>query len=350
MLPCVIRNRGAINHTKDSRLHGRKKRIVVQTQSIETLKNVQIMQLLRKSTRLILPGLLATSLMLPCFALELEPRQWSHLPVGSNFAGIGYAYTEADIFADPVLLLEGVEMELQTWAGKYIRTFELLEKSARIDLTQGYQQGEWTGLLDGVPASASRSGWSDTFLRLAVNLYGAPPLSGREFADYRSDMKDDTIIGMGLVVRLPTGDYMEDKLINLGQNRFVFRPQVGINHTRGKWTAEATGAVALYTDNDEFYNGKTREQEPIYIVHGHLSYTFRPGLWVGAGVGYDYGGESTISGVEKDDKKQDVAWALRFSYPVNRHSGFKVAYIGSRTQESTGLDSDTLTAGLSFSW
>jgi hypothetical protein len=103
-------------------------------------------------------------------------------------------------------LLEDVEMKLQTWAGKYIRTFELFDKSARIDLIQAYQQGEWTGLLDGVPASVSRSGWSDTLLRLAVNLHGAPPLSGKEFAAYRSGKKADTIVGMGLVVRLPTGE------------------------------------------------------------------------------------------------------------------------------------------------
>jgi hypothetical protein len=108
--------------------------------------------------------------------------------------------------------------------------------------------------------------------------------------------------------------------------------------------------VAFHTDNDEFYNGKKLEQEPTYIIHGHLTHTFRPGLWVGVGVGYDYGGESTVNGVEKDDKKQDVAWALRISYPINRHAGLKFAYIGSRKLESTGLDSDTLTTSLSISW
>jgi Putative MetA-pathway of phenol degradation len=318
--------------------------------SMETLKNMQTMQLRFNLSRFIIPGLLAWSLVQPCFALDLEPRQWSHLPVGANFAGFGYAYTKADIAFDPVLLLEDVQMDLKTWVGKYIRTFEVFDKSARIDLTQAYQQGDWTGLLNGSPASTSRSGWSDSYVRLAVNLYGAPPLRGKAFAAYRSGVKDDTIIGMGLVVRLPTGEYMDDKLINLGQNRFTFRPQIGINHTHGKWTAEVTGEVAFYTDNDEFFNGNTLEQKPTYIVHGHLIHTFRPGLWVGASVGYDYGGESTINGIEKDDSKQDVAWALSLACPINRYSGLKFTYIGSRKLESTGLDSDTLAASLSLSW
>jgi hypothetical protein len=311
------------------------------------------MQITRPAFRFlkfILPALFAACLALPCIAMEFEPRQWSHLPLGTNFAGIGYAYTDADISFDPVLLLEDVNMELHTWAGKYIRTFELFEKSARIDLTQAYQEGEWTGLLDGAPASTSRSGWSDTFVRLAVNLYGAPPLERREFVAYRSGLREETIVGMGLVVRLPTGEYMDDKLINLGQNRFAFRPQLGISHTRGKWTTEVTGEAAFYTDNDEFFNGNKLEQAPLYIIHGHLIYTFRPGLWVSASAGYDNGGENTINGVKKDDNKQDVGWALSFACPINRQAGIKATYIGSRKLESTGLDSDTLIASLSLSW
>ncbi len=295
-------------------------------------------------------GLLTIGLALPCFAVEPEPRKWNHLPMGTNFAGVGYVYTEADIFVDPVILLEDVEMELQTWAGKYIRTFELFDKSARIDFTQAYQEGEWTGLLDGVPSTASRSGWSDTFLRFAVNLYGAPPLSGKEFTTYRSETNIETIVGMALTVRLPTGEYMKDKLINLGKNRFTFRPQLGVIHTRSKWTAEVTSEVAFYTENDEFFNGNTLEQEPLYIIHGHLIHKFRPGLWVGASIGYDYGGENSVNGIDRDDTKQNIAWAFSFAYPINRYSGINVKYIGTRTQESTGLDSETLAAGLSILW
>lgn len=300
--------------------------------------------------RWLLVCLFCGGLAFPCFALEPEPRKWNHLPLGTNFAGVGYVYAEADIFADPALLLENVEMELHTWAAKYIRTFELFEKSARFDLTQAYQEGRWTGLLNGVSASTSRKGWSDTFLRLAVNLYGAPPLSGKEFADYRSNVKNETIVGIALTVRLPTGKYMDDKLINLGQNRIVFRPQFGVIHTREKWTVEVTGEVAFYTDNDDFFNGKTLEQKPLYIIHAHLIHTFRPGLWVGASLGYDYGGENSIDGIDKNNRKQEIGWAFSLGYPINRSSGIKVAYVGTRTQESTGFDSDMLTTSLSFLW
>jgi len=286
----------------------------------------------------------------PCFALEPEPSKWNHLPNNSNITGFGYAYTEADILLDPALLLEDVKLEMDTWVGKYIRTFELFNKSARVDLTQAYQEGEWTGLLNGIPASASRSGLADTFVRFAINLYGAPPLAGKQYVAYRSTVDVETIVGVALSVRLPTGDYMDDKLINLGKNRFAFRPQIGVIHTRGKWTTEVTGEIAFYTDNDEFFNGNTLEQKHLYIVHGHLIYTFRPGFWAGVSAAYDYGGETRINGVDKDDRRQNTAWAVNLAYPINKTSGIKLTYITTSTQESTGLDSDTIAASLSLLW
>ena len=299
--------------------------------------------------------LLAILFLFLCFtpsvyAADLEARLWSHLPMDSNFIGAGYAYTQADISLDPALLIEDAEMELQTWGVRYVRTFELLDKSARVDLIQPYQKGTWEGLLDGVPASVSREGLSDTFARLAVNLYGAPPLRGKEFVEYRSQTETETILGAGIVVRFPTGEYFEDKLINLGENRYAFRPQIGLLRSWGKWSLEATTQVAFYTDNDEFWNGNKLEQDPLSITHGHLIYTFKPGLWMGVGAGYDYGGEKTINGVEKDDTKEDIAWAFSFAYPISRQLGFKVAYIGSRTQRSTGFDADTISAALTAYW
>jgi hypothetical protein len=267
-----------------------------------------------------------------------------------NFGGFAFAHTDADIFFDPTLLLENVNLTLDTWAVKYIRTFELLEKSSRIDITQAYQKGEWKGLVNGVPASTSRNGLSDTFVRVAMNLYGAPPLRGKEFGAYRSNVKITTIVGVALTVRMPTGNYQEDKLLNLGQNRFAFRPQLGVMHTRGKWTAELTGEVAFYTKNDEFFNGNTLEQKPLYIVHGHLIHTFKPGQWASISAGYDYGGEYRLNGVDKDDTKQDIGWKLSYAHPINRSLGITVSYLATRTQVSTGLDSDTLAVSTSFVW
>jgi hypothetical protein len=288
--------------------------------------------------------------VIPAFSQDLEPRRWSHLPVGSNFIGAGYAYTEGDISFNPVLRIEDGAFDLHTSALKYIRAFGLLGKSARIDLAQAYQSGTWSGLIDGVPASVARDGWSDTLLRFAVNLHGAPPLAGQEFLEYRKSTDCETIVGMGLVVQLPTGEYLNDKLINLGTNRYTISPQFGVVHNRGKWSSELSASASFHTDNDDFFGGRKLEEDVYLIGQGHLIYTFRPGLWLGASAGFGYGGESTIDGVSTDDRKFNIGWGLSLGIPVNRSFGFKIGYIGTRTREDTGADTDTLAIACSLQW
>lgn len=292
----------------------------------------------------------ALLLTLPCLGQDIEPRRWSHLPLGSDFAAGAYAYTTGDITLDPVLRIEDAEFDLQTVAGKYIRSFELLGKSARFDLIQGYQNGRWNGLLNGVPTTVKRDGWTDTTLRFAINLIGAPPLKGKEFAEYRAQADHETIVGAGLAMQLPTGEYFDDKLINLGSNRFTFRPQLGVVHNRGKWSVELTTAAWIYTDNADFFNGKKLEQDPLYTADAHLIYTFLPGLWLGASVGYGGGSESTVNGIPGDDQQNNLGWGLGLGIPINRALGVKVAYIGTRTHARTGLDADTLTCAFSVMW
>ena len=193
-----------------------------------------------------------------------------------NFASTGYAYTGADISFDPVFLIENGVMEMHSFPVQYIRTFELAGKTARIDWTQAYQHARWTGLLNGVAASTAREGWSDMVFRLAVDLVGAPPLKGKEFAKYREATDSETIVGVGLAVELPTGHYLEDRLFNLGSNRFTFRPQFGVVHNRGKLATEVTAATWVYTNNDEFFNGNLREESPLYTAWGQRT---EPRVW-----------------------------------------------------------------------
>ena len=113
---------------------------------------------------------------------------------------------------------------------------------------------------------------------------------------------------------------------------------------------ELTGAVYLYTDNDDFFNGNKLEQDPYYTIQTHLVYTFFPGLWTAAGAGYGYGGKSTVNGVEKNDRRENLAWALSFGFPITRQLGVKIVYLSTRSQESIGQDSDNIAVAFSIFW
>ena len=178
-----------------------------------------------------------------------------------------------------------------------------------------------------------------------------PPRAGKEFAAYRAEKGDkETILGAGLGLQVPTGQYYDDKMINLGDNRFTFRPQIGVVHNRGKCSMELTTMASIYTDNNDFFNGKRLEQDPVFNTDAHLIYTFRPGLWLAGSFGYGYGGVTAVNGVSSDNRQSNLGWGLGLGMPINRAIGVKIAYIGTRTQAPTGLDADTFTCAFSVMW
>jgi hypothetical protein len=187
-------------------------------------------------------------------------------------------------------------------------------------------------------------------LRCAVNVVGAPPLRGSEFAEYRASTECETIVGLGLEVQIPTGQYFPDKLINLGTNRFTFRPQFGVVHRRGPWTGEVTTSSWIYSDNDEFFKGNHLEQAPLHTIQTSIDYTFQPGLWFGGGLAFGLGGKSTVNGLQKDDPRDTVIWGLALGYPISKQLGGQLTYLSQRTLTDVGVDSDSLLATLSVLW
>lgn len=285
-----------------------------------------------------------------CVAQELEIGRWNHLPVNQNFVTANYGHTDGDIAFDPLLRIENTSVAMDTWLLGYIRTFELFDKTARIEVRQAWQTGHWTGMVNGTPTSISREGWADTFVRIGVNLLGAPPLAGSNYASYRAATKVETIVGAALGVQIPTGKYLDDKLINLGTNRFTFRPQMGIQHHHDNWTFNATGMAMIFTENSSFFGGNRLEQAPFYTIDGTVKYSFESGLWASASAGIGVGGRSTVNDSKKDDYKENYAWAVSLGFPVTSSVGFKVAYIETDHWARVGTASQTVSIALVGTW
>ncbi len=273
------------------------------------------------------------------FAQDLEPRRWSQMPTGLNFAGIGYGYIDGDIFFDPLLLVDEATFEMHKLALFYMRSLNILGQSARIDFMLPYVAGRWQGTVDGEFVHFRRRGPGDARVRLSMLLYGGPAKTPAEFANSK---RSNTVIGAALAVSVPTGEYSSEKLINLGSSRWVIRPQLGVTHTRGKWTGEFTGSVFLYTDNNNFWHDTELETDPLVALQAHLIYTFRPGLWVSLSTAYGWGGEATVNGDTKNNPSGNWLSALSFGFPIDRRQGVKFALLRGRTQKPTGANIDSL--------
>lgn len=275
-------------------------------------------------------------------AQDVEPRRWTAFPVGTNVLGLGYVYGEGDISLDPVTRIDDVDFRSHSAIASYVRSFGFAGKTARIDLMVPYQNGHWEGRVDGIPQSVRRRGFGDPRIRLSVNLLGPPAMDRQQFQDYLARNPVDTTAGLAVAVSVPLGEYKKDKLINLGANRFVIRPQFGVLHKRGPWSYELTASAFFFTPNDEFSNGMERKQDPLYAAQMHVVRTFEAGSWVSAGVAYGWAGENEIDGLGKDDEAGNLLFGASLGVPVGHSQGVALRYIGGRTQKDTGSDSDRL--------
>lgn len=275
-------------------------------------------------------------------AQDIEPRRWAHLPLGTDIVGLGYIYTKGDLQFDPALRLEDVKVDMHTFVASYNHYFGLFDKTARLDVQLPWQDGDWSGLLDGTPASTGREGFGDPRLRLSVDFIGAPALEGREFLDFIKQEESNTIVGAAVAVRLPLGDYKDNRLLNLGQNRFSVETQLGAVHKSGPWSFELTGSLFVYTDNDEFYAGTTLSQDPLYFLQSHVVRSFDSGLWAAAGVAYGWAGESSIDGRDLDDDKQNLQYGLSLGMPISASQSLRIGYIRGETFTDVGMDSHSL--------
>ncbi|MBT8074416.1 MAG: transporter [Xanthomonadales bacterium] len=283
-------------------------------------------------------------------AQDLEPRRWSHLPSGLNMVGMGYAYTEADIYFSPFWKIENGDARLNNLGLTAIHSFDLAGKSARISLLLPYVTGRWSGDVDGEFRVVHRRGTGDPRLRLSVNLYGAPALSGAEFAQYREAHRNSTVVGASLAVTLPLGEYIEDRLINIGGNRWSVRPQIGVVHTRGPWSFELTGSAFLFSNNNKFIDNTVFKQKPVYAVQTHVVHSFERGFWASISTGYGIGGQVTVDQTKTTFEVDNWLWAASVGLPVGKSHSVKLAWVSGRTQNLVGRDSDNLVLSWSTRW
>ncbi len=279
------------------------------------------------------------------WAQELEPRAYRTLPTGLNAAVFAYAFSSGNIVTEPSTPIEGLETEAHTVILGYLRSFGLFGRSASLTLTAPYVYMSGSATISGSFVEADRAGWATPRARLAVNLLGGPALTPKEFAQYKQGRN----LGVSLTVAPPGGQYTSDHLINFGTNRWAFKPEIGYSSIRGKWIFEAAAGVWIFTTNTDAPGGVTRRQDPIGSFQGHISYSFKPGLWLALTANYFTGGRTSIDGVEKDDLQKNSRIGLTLSLPVGRGKSVKLAaHTGAVT--SIGADFDIATVAYQILW
>lgn len=278
-------------------------------------------------------------------AQQLEPRTYGNLPVGLNFLIAGYTYSSGGLATDPAQPLEDAELKIHAPFLGYARSFDAWGKSAKADAVLAGACLSGTAQANGVPVSRDVCGALDPALRVSINLYGAPALSQEDFRSYRQDL----ILGVSLQVVAPLGQYDPSRLVNLGTNRWTFRPEIGLSKKLGALVVEAALGASLFTVNHDYFGGRTREQAPIRATQLHLIYEFSRGAWLALNANYYAGGRTTVDGVKQNDELSNSRLGVTLALPVDRHHSVKL-YASEGISVRAGEDFRTLGLAWQYRW
>lgn len=277
------------------------------------------------------------------FSQDLEPRAYANIPKGTNVLAVGYGYNKGNVLSDPSLPVKDFKINTQIFAINYIHSFGLANKLARVQVSIPMADMQGKLILNGEQVTGSRTGFADARIRFGINLTGSPALDRKNFRQYQQK----AIFGVSLVTSVPIGKYYDDKKINLGANRWGFKPEIGISKRFKHVYAEAYVGTWFYTNNNNYFGGNELKQNPTLSFQAHASYYFKNQMWVGFNTNWYEVGEVAINDVYSDDSQKDWRVGATFSVPITKTQALRLQY-HTGIYANLGLNYDSLTLAYQY--
>ncbi|MEP0201866.1 MAG: transporter [Halioglobus sp.] len=268
-------------------------------------------------------------------AQELEPRSYTNVPIGETFLVLGGVRSEGELTPVAGSVLQDAELTIDVAVAGLAHTFALGDDSAKVDFVLAGSCYEGSALFKGEFVEGSRCDFADPKLRVSWNFYGAPALTLDEYRSWTPGL----VMGTSVQVSIPVGDYNPDNLINTGANRWMVRPGIGFSYNIQRWLFDMSTSVRFYEDNDDFFGGNRRAQDPLYSLQAHAIYSLRKGSWISLNANYFGGGQTSLNGIDNDDEQEGSRWGVTYSMPITMHQSVKL-YASTGVITRAGSDFD----------
>lgn len=113
-----------------------------------------------------------------------------------------------------------------------------------------------------------------------------------------SDAENRQWFGISPFIYLPTGDYDEQKSVNVGTNRWSYLLQAGyVKGLTESLYLDLVGEVEFYGDNDRYLGSSRLEKDQSYRFNATLSYDFSPTNYIWTRYVKQIGGEEKVDGI-----------------------------------------------------
>jgi hypothetical protein len=278
-------------------------------------------------------------------AQELEPRVYLASPVGTNVVVVAAARSTGDVVADPTAPIAGARARIGVLAGAYFRSINFFGRSASLGATVPLLRGRASAPINGEEVRVDRFGQGDAQVRLTVNLAGSPAMDLRTFAKRGRHVN----LGTSIVTVVPMGQYDGTRIVNLGSNRWAFKPELGLSAPVGeRWLVDGYFGTWFFGDNAD-YLGQRRAQAPLISTQVHLSYNLSLRSWAAFDATFYSGGRLTVGGVANIERQANTRLGGTLSLPIGRRQCLRVSFSrGARVR--LGANFTTLGVSWNYAW
>ncbi|MFJ4154972.1 transporter [Pseudomonas sp. NPDC089752] len=291
--------------------------------------------------------LLGISIAASITAQADNARDWQNLPTDLNMIFGYYNLIDTNTPIDTSLPIDGLSLNADLYILRYAKSFGIDGRNSAIQVIQPY--ADVSASFDDARffnGTKHNGGLGDVQLVFVHNLFGGPALTQEEFATWQPE----TFLTGALWVTAPTGDYDKKRIINIGANRWVFKPELAFGTPIGPTWLEINTYVSLYGDNDDYLGDNKLEQKPLYAVEGHYSYSFNRALWASIDATYNKGGETRINGVNQDNQQENTLLGASLGFMLSPQFGGLIAYSDTVSERTGSPDVNTWTLRLQYVW
>ena len=232
-----------------------------------------------------------------------------------------YIYPAAD--ANASVLIVSLARHMTLFNRPSILSANLIGGSVDVEFDTSITPPEFLppGVVPSASFSQSASGYADPSVQLDVNLFGTPKLPAIfSYMNYEPTWTLDAAFMLGV----PLGQYDDDKVANLGLNRFYgrvafpFKYHFGVFSPGYRSSLEVVPSVWLFTENDDFL-GQKLENDPMWQIEAHWTHDFTRHFFGSLDLLYRNGFQSEVDGINfgSDIEIGDLGLTLNFSVTDN---------------------------------
>ncbi|HEX4739589.1 MAG TPA: transporter [Allosphingosinicella sp.] len=242
-------------------------------------------------------------------------------PDKTTIASLRLHQLHSDLAVDPGTVVENARLDTDLAVFQFVQALNFSGNQGWIFLVVPASRITESADTRTGAASQSTSGLGDVQLGFVYGVHGTPALRASDYADHRPGL------AVNLLAKLffPTGNYSQQRSINVGANRWAVRLGAPIVYAIGTRmgdphliTIEAMPTISFFGANDAPYGAVRTHQKPLFLFEGHVTRGFSKDFWAGIDLLWREGGPVVADGADLGNRQRALSLAATGTLALGR--------------------------------